>query len=87
MTDVTMTECRKHFGSFVRRAAAHHERITITDHGLPSAVLMSAEALADLEDQLALAQYDVRAARGEVKFIPHAEAREILLGALSASPQ
>jgi len=35
----------------------------ITDHGQPAAVIISAQELEDLEDQLALAQY--QAARGD----------------------
>jgi prevent-host-death family protein len=81
-----MTEARKHFGSFVRRAVLQRERITVTDHGEPAAVILSAEDLADLEDQLALARYDVRVARGEVRYVPQAEARARLLGALDPQP-
>jgi prevent-host-death family protein len=73
-----ITEARAHFGSLVRRASTARERITITDHGQPAAVLISARELADLEDDLALALYRAEQATGTVITVPHDEARRRL---------
>ena len=59
MTDLPMSEARKVLGSLVRRAADSGERTTITDHGRPAAVLVNPQELADLEERLALAEYQV----------------------------
>ncbi|MFE6100220.1 type II toxin-antitoxin system prevent-host-death family antitoxin [Streptomyces laurentii] len=69
-----ITEARAKFGSLVRRASHARERITITDHGQPAAVLINPQELADLEDALALARYRARQAAGEVG-VPHDEVR------------
>jgi len=73
-----MTEARKHFGALVRRAATARERVTITDHGQPAAVLMNAQELADLEEALALAEYRAAQASGADQVIPHERVRERL---------
>jgi prevent-host-death family protein len=73
-----MTEARKQFGALVRRAATSRERVTVTDHGQPAAVIMNAQELTDIEDALALAQYDARRARGEAALVPQDEARRRL---------
>jgi prevent-host-death family protein len=64
--------------SLVRRAARNRERITITDQDEPSAVVISAEELEDLEDALAVAQSRLREANGETAWIPQEEARRRL---------
>jgi prevent-host-death family protein len=73
-----MTDARRQFGSLVRRAATARERVVITDHGQPAAVLVNAQELADLEDALEAAQYDVRRARGQVTVVAAAQARQLL---------
>ncbi|KUL37119.1 prevent-host-death family protein [Streptomyces sp. NRRL F-4489] len=73
-----MTEARACFGSLVRRTALTRERITITDHGQPAAVLINPQELADLEDALALAEYRARQAAGTVRSVPHDEVRRLL---------
>jgi len=73
-----MTEARKQFGTLVRRAATVRERVTITDHGQPAAVLVNAQELADLEEALALAEHRARQAAGEHRPVPHAVVRERL---------
>jgi prevent-host-death family protein len=70
-----MTVARGRFGSLVRRAAHGRERITITDHGSPAAVLISATELEDLEDALALSQSLLRAATGDPARVPHADVK------------
>ena len=59
--------------SLVRRAARNRERITITDRDEPSAVVISADELEDLEDALAVAQSRLREAEGAQAWVPHAE--------------
>jgi prevent-host-death family protein len=74
-----MVRARVMLGSLVRRAASGRERITITDHGHPAAVLVNAQELADLEDAAALAEYRVRQVTGTVEpAVPHDEVRRRL---------
>jgi len=70
-----MTVARGRFGALVRRAAHGRERITITDHGSPAAVLISATELEDLEDALALSQSLLRAATGDPARVRHADVK------------
>lgn len=71
-----ITEARAKFGSLVRRASHARERITITDHGQPAAVLINPQELADLEDALALALYRERQTAGQTTAaVPHDEVR------------
>jgi prevent-host-death family protein len=64
--------------ALVRRAASERERVTITSHGRPAAVLVNAEELANLEEALGLAQFRARQTAGEYFPIPHAEVRQKL---------
>ena len=73
-----MTDARRCFGAMVRRAATARERVTITDHGQPAAVLVNAQELADLEEALALAQYRARQAAGDSFVLPNDQVREQL---------
>lgn len=77
-----ITAARARFGSLVRRTSHDRERITITDHGHPAAVLINPQELADLEDALALAQYRNRQATGATPNTPNSEVRA-QLGLLS----
>ncbi|GAA3122863.1 type II toxin-antitoxin system Phd/YefM family antitoxin [Streptomyces goshikiensis] len=70
-----ITEARAKFGSLVRRASHARERITITDHGQPAAVLINPQELADLEDALALALYRERQSAGTAAAVPHRDVR------------
>ena len=78
MTDLPLTEARKRFGSLVRRAATSRERVTITDHGQPAAVIVNAQELADLEEALALAEYRAAQAEGTATTVPQSEVRQRL---------
>ncbi len=78
MTELPLTEARKRFGSLVRRAATTRERVTITDHGHPAAVIVNAQELADLEEALALAEYRVAQADGTVTTVSQSDARRRL---------
>ncbi|WP_326797665.1 type II toxin-antitoxin system Phd/YefM family antitoxin [Streptomyces sp. NBC_01808] len=72
----TVTEGRNRFGQLVRRASHSRERITITDHGQPAAVLINADELADLEEANAVLEYKLRRALGQTGgTVPAAEAR------------
>lgn len=64
--------------SLVRRTAWTRERGTITDHDEPAAVVISADELEDLEDELAIAQSLLREARGETTWVPHNEVKQRL---------
>ncbi|MFD7510697.1 type II toxin-antitoxin system Phd/YefM family antitoxin [Streptomyces sp. NPDC059853] len=73
-----MTEARAKCGTLIRRAAHSHERIVITGHGHPAAVLINPQDPADLEDAPAVAGYRGRAAEGTLELIPHEEVRRRL---------
>jgi prevent-host-death family protein len=74
-----MARARAIFGSLVRRAAHNRERITITDHGHPAAVLISQQELTELEDAAALAEYRARQATGTLEpAVSHHEVRRRL---------
>ncbi len=64
--------------SLVRRAAGRRERVTLIDSGEPTAVVISAEELEDLEDALAVAQSRLREAGGEAVWISHEDVRRHL---------
>lgn len=70
-----ITEARAIFGSLVRRASHARERVTITDHGQPAAVLSNPQELADLEEALALARYRHRHPTDSTADIPHDQVR------------
>ncbi|HEY0687995.1 MAG TPA: type II toxin-antitoxin system prevent-host-death family antitoxin [Kribbella sp.] len=79
MSDILpITEARGQFGSLVRRASTRRERITITDHGQPAAVIINAQELEDLEDDLAFARYEAEKAAGTLRTVPHDDVREQL---------
>jgi prevent-host-death family protein len=73
-----ITEARGQFGTLVRRASTRRERTTITDHGQPAAVIINAQELEDLEDDLALARYEADKAAGTLRTVPHDQVRERL---------
>jgi prevent-host-death family protein len=76
-----IAEARSKLGDLARRAA-QREHIVLTDHGVPTAVLISPAELEDLEDALALARLERDRALGRTEaLIPHSEARRILLEA------
>ena len=66
------------FQSLVRLATGRRERVTIVDSGEPTAVVISAEELEDLEDALAVAQSRLREAGGEVVWVSHEDVRRRL---------
>lgn len=70
-----ITEARARLGSLVRRTAHARERVTITDHGEPAAVMINPQELADLEEALALADFRAQQATGTARTVPHDEVR------------
>lgn len=75
MTTLPLGEAKTHLSELVGRVHDHHERVTVTVHGRPSAVLVAVEDLESLEETLAimrdadtmrrLAASDAELARGE----------------------
>lgn len=75
MTTMPLGEVKMHLSELVSRVHDHHERVTVTVHGRPSAVLLATEDLERLEETLAilrdtetvsrLAASDTELARGE----------------------
>lgn len=74
-TTLPLGEVKAHLSELVGRVNDHHERVTVTVHGRPSAVLVSVEDLQRLEETVAilsdpatmqrLADSDAEIARGE----------------------
>ena len=75
MTTLPLGEVKTHLSELVGRVRDHHERVTVTIHGRPSAVLVAIEDLEQMEETLAimrdgealrrLAESDAELARGE----------------------
>lgn len=75
MTTLPLGEVKSHLSELVGRVQAHHERVTVTVHGHPSAVLVAVADLEQLEETLEilrdadtmrrLAESDAELARGE----------------------
>ncbi len=76
MTKVnSLAEVKAHLSELVALVGAQHERITVTVHGRPAAVLLAVDDLEALEETIAvlsdaavmqaLAQADAELARGE----------------------
>ncbi len=71
----SLAEAKAHLSELVARAGAEHERITVTVHGRPTAVLLAVEDLEALEETIAvlsdpalmrsLSEADAELARGE----------------------
>lgn len=75
MATFPLGEAKAHLSEIVGRVNEHHERVTVTVHGRPSAVLLAVEDLEQLEETIAvlsdpatmrrLAESDAELARGE----------------------
>lgn len=72
---VPITEAQARLGSLVHRAAHSRDRVTITDHGEPAAVLINPEELADLDEALALIDFRAQQAAGNLRTVTHDEVR------------
>lgn len=53
-TSVSLAEAKAHLSELVSRVHNHHERVTVTVHGRPSAVLVAPEDLESLEETIAI---------------------------------
>ena len=86
MTTLPLGEVKAHLSELVGRVHDHHERVTVTVHGRPSAVLVAVDDLDRLEETLTilsdpatmrrLADSDAELARGEV--VSEAELAEVM---------
>ena len=75
-TTLPLGEVKTHLSELVGRVHDHHERVTVTVHGRPSAMLVAVEDIEQLEETIAilrdpatmarLAESDAELARGEV---------------------
>ena len=54
MTRIPLADAKAHLSDVVSRVSKHHERVTVTVHGQPSAVLLSPDDLAMLEATIAV---------------------------------
>jgi len=52
MSTESLRSVKDRFSEFVERVERHHERVVVTRHGRPAAVLVSPEDLASLEETL-----------------------------------
>jgi len=76
MTTLPLGEVKAHLSELVGRVHDHHERVTVTVHGRPSAMLVAVEDIEQLEETITilrdpatmvrLAESDTQLARGEV---------------------
>jgi antitoxin (DNA-binding transcriptional repressor) of toxin-antitoxin stability system len=79
MTEIAISAARAQLGDLVRRAAHSRETIALTDHGHVAALLVSPQVIEDLEDALAVADYQRRKAEGKLgEGIPHEEVGRML---------
>lgn len=51
-TTTSLAEAKAHLSELVNRVSTHHERVTVTVHGAPSAVLIAPEDLESREETL-----------------------------------
>jgi antitoxin YefM len=75
MSSLPLAEVKAHLSELVSRVGGQHERVTVTVHGRPSAVLLAVEDLEALEETIAvlsdseamrqLVASDAELARGE----------------------
>ena len=54
MTIMSLAEVKSHLSELVGRVNSQHERVTVTVHGKPSAVLIATEDLESLEETIAI---------------------------------
>ena len=54
MSQQPLAEVKAHLSEIVQRVSTQHERVTVTVHGRPAAVLISADDLERLEETIAV---------------------------------
>jgi antitoxin YefM len=74
---LSLADAKSRLSEVVKRVQTQHERVTVTVHGKPAAVLLAPDDLASLEETLAvlsdpdtmrqIAETDAQIARGEVE--------------------
>jgi antitoxin YefM len=89
----SIAEAKAHLSELVSRVGSQHDRVTVTVHGRPTAVLVAVDDLESLEETIALlsdaatmrslADADAELARGEAEDIDalHAAMRDRRAGA------
>ncbi|MGE9783415.1 type II toxin-antitoxin system Phd/YefM family antitoxin [Janibacter sp. G368] len=55
---LSLAEAKAHLSQLVSRVARQHDRVTVTVHGRPSAVLLSLDDLEALEETIAILSDD-----------------------------
>ena len=53
-TPLPLAEVKSYLSELVSRVSTHHERVTVTVHGHPSAVLLAVDDLESLEETIAI---------------------------------
>lgn len=54
MTTESLADAKAHLSELIGRVQSHHERITVTVHGKPSAVIIAPDDLERLEETIAV---------------------------------
>ncbi|MEI2642807.1 MAG: type II toxin-antitoxin system Phd/YefM family antitoxin [Candidatus Nanopelagicales bacterium] len=54
MATIPLAEAKAHFSDVVHRVNTQHERVTVTVHGRPSAIVLAVEDLERLEETIAV---------------------------------
>ena len=54
MTTLSLADVKTHLSKLVARVSGQHERVYVTVHGKPSAVLVATEDLESLEETIAI---------------------------------
>ncbi|WP_031225725.1 prevent-host-death family protein [Streptomyces roseochromogenus] len=79
MTRIEISAAGSCLEELVRRVTGSCETIALTEHGRVAALLVSPRLVEDLEDSLAVADYQRRKAEGTLgPGIPHEEVRRML---------
>ena len=58
MSTLSLAEVKAHLSELVSRVQTEHDRVTVTVHGKPSAVLLAPEDLESLEETIAVLSND-----------------------------
>ena len=54
MSTLSLADVKAHLSELVKRVQSEHDRVTVTVHGKPSAVLISQEELESLQETIAV---------------------------------
>jgi antitoxin YefM len=53
-SSLPLAEVKSHLSELINRVSSQHERVTVTVHGRPSAVLLAVDDLESLEETIAI---------------------------------